>query len=157
MEETSQKILLVAHPDDECLWFAPEKYDYIIIVFGDFGDHRGKTAGDKRRAALKEHPLRHKITHLNYPESHHTWDRGNPVRKEKFMETYKKLVSYLQTIDADSITTHAATGEYDNLDHILCFNAAMEAEVAPVNGADPKLYKEIRDVYKRHNVWTWYF
>lgn len=150
-------ILLVAHPDDECLWFAPEKYDKVIIVFGDFGDHRGKTAGDKRRTALKEHPLKDKIVHLDYPESHYTWDRSNPVRKQKFEETYNRLVEYIKTLKADSITTHSATGEYDNLDHVMMFNAAMEAEIATVNGADPRLFKQIRDVYKKHDVWTWYF
>ena len=150
-------VLLVAHPDDCCLWFAPEKYDKIIIVFGDFGDARGKTSGDKRRAALAEHPLKDKIIHLDYPESHYTWDRGNIIRKDKFNRTYDKLVKYLKTLDATSITTHAATGEYDNLDHIMCFMAAMEADIAPVNGADPKLFKQIRDVYKKHDCWTWYF
>jgi len=65
--------LLVAHPDDEILWFAPEKYDKIIIVFGDFGDERGSEWGERRRKAIAEHPLKDKIIHLNYPESHYTW------------------------------------------------------------------------------------
>jgi len=60
-------ILLVAHLDDEVLWFSPEKYEKIIVVFGDFGDERGKEWGDRRRKALAEHPLKDNIEHLrNY-------------------------------------------------------------------------------------------
>ena len=45
------KILVVAHPDDEILWFNPKRYDKIIIVFGDFGDARASVGGDKRSQA----------------------------------------------------------------------------------------------------------
>lgn len=151
------RVLVACHPDDESIWFAPEKYDQIVIVFGDFGDHRGSVSGDKRRAALAEHPLKDRIVHLNLPESHYTWDRNNLERKLKYEQNYKDLCEFLKTLEADEVTTHAANGEYDNLDHVLVHYACMDTLDCPVNGADPKINRAIKDVYKKHGCWTWYF
>ena len=66
------RVLIVAHPDDEILWFNPEDFDQIVIVFGDFGDGR---SGDGRRKASAEHPLANRITHLNLKESNYWRDK----------------------------------------------------------------------------------
>lgn len=151
------KVLVVAHPDDEVIFFNPNDYDKIIIVFGDFGDQRGSAYGDKRRAALKELPYADKIEHLNFPESHHTWDRDNPDRKQLYDQNYRELCEYLRTLKADEVTTHGSWGEYNNLDHVLVHHACLGTLNCPVNGMNPELYRRAKNVYKKHGVWTWYF
>lgn len=142
--------LIVAHPDDEILWFDPEKYEKIIIVFGDFGDGR---SGDGRRNSLKEHPLKDKIIHLNYKESNHWRDES---KKEEHRQNYLRLCQYLKTITTDEVETHNAYGEYGHLDHILVYNACMDTLNCKVNGKDPKMYRKIKDVYDKNGAWTWY-
>lgn len=163
------RVLVACHPDDEIIFFNPEKYDKIVIVFGDFGDSRGSTYGDKRRAALKELPYADKIVHLNLKESHWTWDRGEPgqrnysgpetsqIRLSNYNKNYVDLCKFLETLEADEVTTHGSWGEYNNLDHVLVHHACLGTLNCPVNGMNPKLYRKVKDIYKRHNVWTWYF
>jgi hypothetical protein len=46
-ELDGMKVLVVAHPDDECIWFAPEQYDRIVIVHTGRLDDPGQS---ERRA-----------------------------------------------------------------------------------------------------------
>lgn len=142
-------VLVVAHPDDEILWFDPSQYDRIIIVFGDFGDGR---SGDGRRRAIKQHPLADKITHLDLIESNYWRDRG---KKQEHEQNFDILVKWLRDMEPSSVTTHSASGEYGHADHILVHNACMAAFDCPVNGKDPALYRKIRAVYESHRCWTW--
>ena len=151
------RVGVFSHPDDEIIFFNPENYDKIIIVFGDFGDARGSTYGDARRQALLELPYADKIVHLNYPESHYTWDRDNGERHAKYLQNYKDLCEFLKTLEATEVTTHESWGEYNNLDHVLVHHACMDTLDCPVNGMNPKLYREAKQIYKKHGVWTWYF
>lgn len=163
------KVLIISHPDDECIFFNPNDYDRIIVVFGDFGDYRGSTSGDLRRQALKELPYADKIIHLDLPESHWTWDRGeqtqrnyeNPTvsneRLKKYYKNYHDLCEFLKGLEADEVTTHGSWGEYNNLDHVLVHHACMDTLHCPVNGLDPETYRKAKATYKKHNVWTWYF
>lgn len=144
------KILIVAHPDDEILWFNPAQYDKIIIVFGDFGDGR---SGDGRRAALAEHPSKEKITHLNWQESNYWRDK---TKEQEHEDNFNKLCGYLKTLSAEAVDTHNAYGEYGHLDHVLVHNACMASFDCPVNGKDPKLYREIKALYEKNGCWTWY-
>lgn len=148
------RVLVVAHPDDEVIWFDdPDKYDRIIIVFGDFGDERGAEWGNRRRKALAKHPLQDRITHLDIRESNYWRDKE---KAEDHTENYNTVCAFLRTLEADEVTTHDANGEYGHSDHILVHKACMMTLNCPVNGRDPKLYRAIRKVYKDAQCWTWY-
>ena len=144
------RVLIVAHPDDEAIWFAPETFDKIIIVFGDFGDGR---SGDGRRKAVAEHPLADRITHLNLTESDFWRDATKRAQHEN---NYSKLCLYLHGLEADEVVTHNAMGEYQHADHLLVHKACMAVLNCPVNGKDPVLYRAIRRVYEKHGCWTWH-
>lgn len=143
------KILLVAHPDDEILWFNPEKYDKILIVFLARLD---RDVAEARSKAINEHPLVERIKCLGLTESNYWRD---PMMKPEYEQNFKDLVEELKKYKPKSVTTHDANGEYGHLDHVLCFNACMEAFNCPVNGKNPKLYRKIRQVYQNNGVWTW--
>lgn len=158
------KTLIVAHPDDEIIFFNPKDYDRIIVVFGDFGDYRGSTSGDLRRQALKELPYADKIVHLDLPESHWTWDKRDFVDQEtsnlrysKYMQNYRDLCEFLRGLEASTVTTHGSWGEYGNLDHTLVHHACMDVLSCPVNGMNPELYRKTKQIYKDNGCWTWYF
>ena len=144
------RVLIVAHPDDEVLWFAAETFDRIVIVFGDYGDGR---SGDGRRKALKEHPLSDRITHLDLKQSNYWRDK---TKRAEYDEGYHFLCVYLRTLKMDSVTTHNAMGEYQHADHLLVHKACMMTLNCPVNGQKPGVYRKIRDVYVRNGCWTWY-
>ena len=138
------KILVVAHPDDEILWFNPEEFDKIYIVF---------LGREGRTTALNEHPLKDKIECFNFPESNYWRDKTKKVEYDK---NYSDLVERLKEIDAKEVQTHNAYGEYGHSDHILCFNACMEVFNCPVNGKNPKLFREIKNIYQKNQCWTWF-
>ena len=144
------KVLIVAHPDDEVIWFNPEEFDRIVIVFGDFGDGR---SGDGRRRALKEHPLANRITHLNIKESNYWRDKS---MASDYAESERLLVEFLKTLEADEVVTHDANGEYGHADHILVHRVCMMTLNCSVNGKDPALYRKIRKVYEDNGCWTWF-
>jgi len=61
------KALIVAHPDDEIIWFSPQSFDLIIIAF--LARHDRPYARYCRELAIAEHPLKDRITLLNIEES----------------------------------------------------------------------------------------
>ena len=151
------KLLCVAHPDDEILWFNPIDYDKIIIVFGNFGDERGSKGGDKRRKAISEHPLADKIVHFNITESNFTRDK----KKESVYKLNQKVIEdELKEFDSKNkvteVTTHNGHGEYGHLEHIQLFYACMKVFDCPVNGKDTKIFRATKRIYEKHGVWTWY-
>jgi len=147
------RILIVAHPDDEVIWFAPETFDKIVIVFEAFGDGR---SSDGRRKALAEHPLKDKITRLGLQESNFWRD---PTKRAVHERNRDALCGYLKTVlkpgPDDEVTTHGPMGEYQHADHLLVHRACMMNLDCKVNGKDPKLYREIRKVYENNACWTW--
>ena len=147
----SNNILVVAHPqpDDEILWFNPEEFDKIIIVFGDFGDGR---SGDGRRKALEEHPLKDKIVHLNIKESDFTRDSS---RETIYRVNQRVIEDELAKFRPTEVTTHNAHGEYGHLEHIQVFYACMNVFDCHVNGKNPKIFRETKKLYEKHGAWTW--
>lgn len=142
------KVLIVAHPDDEILWFAPEKYDKIIIVFS--GREDKPWFKDLREQAVMEHPLNVEcwcLTESNF------W--RDPTKYAEYEQNYKDLVARLKRLEADSVDTHNAYGEYGHADHILIHNACMETLNCPVNGKNPEVYRKIKKLYQDKDIWTW--
>lgn len=143
------KLLLVAHPDDEILWFNPEDYDKIIIVFTDRDDRPG--FGLRREEAMNELP--YKVESWGLKESGYHHDKN---RVEEYQASYLEVCERLKGLRADQVTTHDANGEYGHSDHILLHNACMEILDCPVNGKNPKIYREAKKVYEQFDVWTWH-
>ena len=154
MINETTKLLVCSHCDDEIIFFNPDDYDKIVIVFGDFGDKRGSTGGDARRNALKELPYFNKIIHLNLVESNYWRDKS---KKNEYWDGYNKLCDFLKTIKPLSVTTHSNDDRYGHDDHTLAYNACMDSLDCPVNGKNPILYRTVKNIYKKHGVWTWNF
>lgn len=144
-------VLIVAHPDDEILWFNPEDFDRIIIVFSERNDKPGQGKG--RWMAMKEHPLADRITCLAMTESNFWRDQS---QGKLHADNYKALCAELAKIHADSVTTHNAMGEYQHADHILVHNACMATFHCRVNGKNPDIYRRAKAAYERNGAWTWY-
>ena len=144
-KSNNEKTLIVAHPDDEILWFNPEEFDKIIIVFSNGYKEQ------ERKNALAEHPLN--VICWNLTESNYWRDKS---KIEEYNKNYNEVLERVAKLKTGSITTHNAYGEYGHTDHILVHNAVMEGANCPVNGKDPKLFKKIKQVYERHGAWTWY-
>ncbi len=145
---TGNKVLIVAHPDDEILWFNPLEYDKIIIVFT--GRHDRPDFEEKRKKAINQHPLR--VECWGLMESNFWRD---PSKYQEYEENYKEICEKLKTLKADCIDTHNAYGEYGHADHILVHNAVMDTVDCLVNGKDPKTYRKIKQLYVDEDVWTW--
>lgn len=143
------KLLVVAHCDDEALWFNPEKFDKILIVFLSRKD---RDIAEARSKAINDHPLVEKITCLGLTESNYWRD---PCQKDDYDKNFEDLVAELKKYKPSSVTTHDAYGEYGHADHILCFNACMEAFNCPVNRKNPKLFRQIKKNYQNNGIWTW--
>lgn len=143
------KTLIVAHPDDEILWFNPEDYDRIVIVFLERDDNAKIT--EKRKEVINTHPLKEKITWLGFKESKYHKDK---TKLEDYNKNYNDLCEFLKTLKADEVYTHNAMGEYQHSDHILVYRACMNTLNCRVNNKDPKLYRKIKEAYGK--AWTWY-
>jgi LmbE family N-acetylglucosaminyl deacetylase len=148
------KLLVCAHPDDEALWWSPESFDRIVIVFSGHPDRPG--LGPARLKAIEAHPLKDRIICLDVTESgiFHKADDVNAQWCHK--NNANHVVRLLKAIKADEVTTHNAMGEYQHPDHILVHNACMEAFDCPVNGKDPKIFRAIKAAYEAAGCWTWY-
>lgn len=149
--------LIVAHPDDEVIFFAPERYDEIIIVFLHRMDKQG--FGEQRLRALANHPLKGKVTCLGYSESNY-W--RNPKMEDAYNRGYRDLCVWLkQHRFFDEVTTHGADGEYGHADHTLVHRAVHNTLKCVIHappsleGRDEFFYQKIKDVYKKENCWTW--
>jgi LmbE family N-acetylglucosaminyl deacetylase len=145
------KILIVAHPDDEILWFNPEEFDKIIVVFRDRMDKPEQ--GAARLKAMAEHPLAGRMSCFGLEESNYWRDKS---RKGKHEENFRRLCLLLKTLQADEVTTHNANGEYQHADHILVHNACMETLSCPVNGKNTEIYRKAKAAYERNGCWTWF-
>jgi len=169
------KILVVAHPDDEILWFNPENFDKIIMVFlHRIGD---KLFSGRRKIAIRELPFSDKIINLGFVESGLTsngrGDKQKAVNRyfANFRELEKILPEHIE--DADEIFTHNQWGEYGHPEHVL-INIVL-SKIAPeiptyclgnlVGESNlftmPKeetmntpQFEEIKAIYKKHGVWT---
>jgi hypothetical protein len=169
------KLLIVGHPDDEILWFNPENFDKIIIVF--FARSGNDKFNHGRQAALLEHPLRHKIIRLNFLEAGLTQHsrKDKAVAVKRYFSNYHKLMKILPDYieDADEIFSHNQWGEYGHPEHVLINNVLSKiATHIPVyclgnlvgenklftmpkeETMNTPLFEEIKAIYKKYGVWT---
>ena len=165
------KILVVAHPDDEVIWFNPLEFDKIVIVFMNRKDKPEML--QKRAAVILNHPLGHKIACLGLEE---TGIKFVPdyLLEDGSLTTIKTIKNELKMAikDATEIYTHNKKGEYGHYEHILVHHAVKDL----VEDTDIKMYcptnklerptltiknnvefsEGIVALYKREGAWTWH-
>ncbi len=164
------KILVVAHPDDEVIWFNPKDFDKIVLCFMDRFDNYRVFMG--RRKVLGQHPLKDKIVSLGITESGYQTNKSLKNR-ESHQNNYKKIVELLkdQLKDATEVWTHNSWGEYGHSEHIMVQEAVKEVATCPVYALDGyiphtgkerievdidlDLYKQIKSIYEKYGAWTW--
>jgi LmbE family N-acetylglucosaminyl deacetylase len=138
-----QAVLVVAHPDDEILWFGSivERVRRIVIVFADSPNQ--PELADARRRALARHPLTDRIDLLGLSETgtfdSMDWEhpditeRGPRLRDAAgataMAETWQKLEGMLDDAMAGcrNVYTHNPWGDYGNEEHILVHHAVVAA------------------------------
>lgn len=171
------KILIVAHLDDEILWFNPFYFDKIYIAFFERDDKPEMNLA--RLNAIEKHPLKHKISMLKIKESGFWKDKQ---RYNQYKESKYDLDREISTIFANNtvseIFTHNPWGEYGHSDHILVnevvhniaksccpiWQPIKAVGVEPISPQFDKMIKQpinieqfriIRDIYRSCNAWTW--
>lgn len=166
------KALIVAHPDDEIIWFSPQNFDLIIIAFT--GRHDKPLAQQCRELAIAEHPLKNRIASLNIEESGFWKDNS---RINQLQASREILSSSLRKIKKQyhfkEIFTHNRAGEYGHDDHILVNELVTsifteskifcpvdigndgEREKTILIKNDINFYLTVKDVYVKNKAWTW--
>ncbi|NHB95883.1 hypothetical protein [Photorhabdus stackebrandtii] len=161
--------LIVAHPDDEIIWFNPKDFDYIVIVFS--GRENKPLFHKQRSEALSEHPYFSKIINLGLKEPGNWESFETNFLDKKYFKILCDSLEKLNIYEYDSITTHALHGEYGHYDHIAVHYAVIEIygkknTIYISNGynigQDEILfsnyisdYVKIKRIYQNHGVWTW--
>jgi len=172
-----KKVLVIAHPDDEVLWFnSGLDYDKIYISFLD-NPVSSKPLKDGRLRVLEKHPFKNKIEMIGLTESNF-WKDDSEENRIKYKKNFDDLVRKLKTIVTNDTEfwTHNNWGEYGHADHILVHKAVMETAerfglpVYCFNGItkidlpksqeiivdlDRNMYDGLRQLYLREKVWTY--
>lgn len=130
--------VIVAHPDDEVLWFSSVLANAakIIICYGDYAGDSSR--GANRRRAIAQLPLQ-TVEFLDLPEGgfHMTADWNRPAvcdhglvlksasDRSRYAENFNKLLGKLTPLlsDVDLVFTHNPWGEYGHEDHVQLFHA----------------------------------
>jgi hypothetical protein len=136
-----RSLLVVAHPDDEILWFGSIIADVGKIAICFLNDPAHPELADARSRVLEEHPLREKIVCLDVDEpgafNRAMWPRPEStkyglriVKDRKIAKNYRlcyrqikaKLAPMIE--DATSVITHNPWGEYGHEEHVLVHSVA---------------------------------
>lgn len=134
--DNKETILVVAHPDDEILFYSSilEKIDKIIFCFNDIpGDN---TISSARKKAICEYPLNKvRIINLKIQESKNSiainlWKEfKNDYKKGKDFKSFThnsiRLIKLLKSHIPKSsrVYTHNPWGEYGHIEHIQVFES----------------------------------
>ncbi len=136
----AQSALVVAHPDDEALWFSSVLADVnkIIICYSEIADRPDLSQG--REAARREFPLAN-TTWLKIPEAGvfnlADWERpvvtasGMHIKKPKkaviYETNYQLMLKLLRPLltGCNTVITHNPWGEYGHEDHVQVHRAVM--------------------------------
>jgi len=139
MKFLERSVLVVAHPDDENLWFSSilSKVDKIVMCF--LSIETNPTWTDGRRKSLSEYPLPNMhclelkeaevFEGVNW-EQPVTADYGleiteNPLSGVVYKSNYEKMISMLreQLQGCKNVFTHNPWGEYGHAEHVQVYRA----------------------------------
>jgi LmbE family N-acetylglucosaminyl deacetylase len=134
-------ILVVAHPDDEILWFGSilDEVDKIVVCF--LNDPAHPELAEARQRVLAEHPLREKIVCLGADETGSFNKASWPLPKatkyglrivkdrkiaKRYRLCYRELRKQLAPMirQATNVITHNPWGEYGHEEHVLVHRVA---------------------------------
>lgn len=143
-EVLNSSILVVAHPDDEILWFSSiaSDVDQVIVCYQDVPGNPVWSNG--RRKSLLEHPLRN-ISSLDITESYAfngaNWDSpvitpyGLEISKkgksaDEYISNFALLKQRLSGILSRyaNVFTHNPWGEYGHEEHVQVYRAVKELQ-----------------------------
>ena len=130
--------LVVAHPDDEILFFSSviEKVDIVIVCF--LGNPRKPERRSARMRVLDNYPLQNIQTlDIDTSGASHFVDWNNPIESQTGLEipnaaaqaayelTYRAAVDQLRNklVGYDTVYTHNPWGEYGHADHVQVHRA----------------------------------
>ncbi|MDA8090758.1 MAG: hypothetical protein M0Z61_11165 [Nitrospiraceae bacterium] len=134
--------LVVAHPDDEILWFSSvmDSVDEIIVCF--LANPSNSEISSGRTNTLKVHPAGRKISSLGLDESqtfcNADWRSpepdqfglkiNHPAHALKYAENYGRLAGALKEKLAGykNVITHNPWGEYGHEEHVQVYRAVNE-------------------------------
>ena len=135
-------ILVVAHPDDEVLWFSSilDKVDEILVCYLYFDSKPERTKG--RELALTEYPIK-RISSLKMhtAEIFFDVDWQNPIltkyglklanwsnNSRRYRNNYQKLLRLLRRklVNYKNVFSHNPWGEYGHPEHIQVHNVVKE-------------------------------
>ena len=142
---SNKSILILAHPDDEILWFSSiiDKVDRILLCFCTCDSNKIWTAG--RKNVLRDYPLDN-ISCLDLHESgaFNMADWKNPVEtkygikisatqisERRYQNNYFALIKLLKKeIDGfHNIFTHNPWGEYGNEEHVQIYRVVKKLQL----------------------------
>lgn len=146
-EITDNSVLVVAHPDDEILWFSSvvKNVDHIFICFLEIEGDPARSEG--RRQALRDFPLK-QISVLGIKEASvfdlADWKRPKPAaaglelrradgrRREEavYGRNYEELRERLRQdlTGYRNVITHNPWGEYGNEEHVQVYRAVKDVQ-----------------------------
>lgn len=142
-------ILVVAHPDDEILWFSSILADVDHVILCYLGELVNPEFGDQRRQILADYPLQHKMSclelvslGLSRPQNflnpkfsqygiEFTDDQGVAEKfKQHYKENYRLLRNKLSEMLAgyQTVFTHNPWGEYGHEEHVQVYRVIQELQ-----------------------------
>ncbi|GAB6052362.1 hypothetical protein JCM17960_11820 [Magnetospira thiophila] len=130
-EQPPRCLIIAAHPDDECLWFSgvASAAERIVLAFVD--SPADPAMGQRRRAALAEHPDRARLAVLGLPEpglfKAGDWSQSPPVFADpqkqraatRLSEALEARLTPLMSNGIIRVYTHAPWGDYGHEEHAL--------------------------------------
>ncbi len=148
LPEGNDYAVVVAHPDDEVLWFSSvlAKARKIILCYGDYTPN--PALGPGRRKVIEQFPYPH-VHFLDLPEGEFLdsadWenprlDRAgiairDPMVGRRYEQNFDLLLTHLKPLlnDVNTVFTHNPWGEYGHEDHVQVHHA-IKAIMLPRGG-----------------------
>ena len=161
-DQDGKSALIVAHPDDEILFFSSiiDKVDIVIVCF--LGNPRVPQRRSARLRVLNEYPLKNILTlDIETSGASRSVDWDEPVEsyvglkipdvtaQESYSKTYESIVNKLRDklSGYQTVYTHNPWGEYGHADHVQVHRAVdslaseLEFQVLFSNYVSPRSMK----------------
>ena len=143
LQMLERSALVVAHPDDEILWFSSvvKNVDHIVFCFLELEDDSAVSEG--RRRALRDFPLQ-QISSLGIKEAGVFNMRPQPTvtglelcrahsgsrQKSVYVQNFDELRQHLRQVltGYQNVITHNPWGEYGHEEHVQVYRAVKDVQ-----------------------------